>query len=152
MASCVTPAEEGMIVKTSTPKISEVRRMIMRLLLARCPGVRVIKQTARELGVKATPFPKDDEDCYLCGMCVRACAEIVGVGAIGFAHRGPKSEVLPPFGQESIACIGCGTCTTICPARTFDLAKVLARRSMHKTAGAEDVLRCIICEDHYTGT
>lgn len=152
MASCVTPVEEGLVVRTATPKIVEVRRMIMRLLLARCPNIEIIKRTARDLGVRTNPFPKYDEDCYLCGMCVRACAEIVGVGAIGFAYRGPKSEVLPPFGQESIACIGCGTCTTICPARTFDLAKVLARRSMHRTGGAEDVLRCTICEDHYTGT
>lgn len=152
MASCVTPVEEGMVVATSTPRIGEIRRMIMRLLLARCPDIEIIRRMARDLGVKTNPFPKDSEDCYLCGMCVRACAEIVGVGAIGFAYRGPKSEVQPPFGQESNACIGCGTCTTICAARTFDLAKVLARRSMHKTGGAKDILRCTICEDHYTGT
>jgi NADH dehydrogenase/NADH:ubiquinone oxidoreductase subunit G len=151
MASCVTPAEEGMVVATDTPSIAEERRMILRLLLARCPNIEVIKRMAKDLGVKSSPFPKSDEDCFLCGMCVRACAEIVGVGAIGFAYRGPKSEVLPPFGQESNVCIGCGTCTTICPARTFDLAKVFARRSMHKIGSAREVLRCTICEDHYSG-
>lgn len=152
MAACVTPAEEGMAVATSTPKIKGIRRVIIQLLLARCPDIEIIKRTARELGAKPTPFPKDSEDCYLCGMCVRACAEIVGVGAVGFAHRGPKSDVLPPFGQESNICIGCGTCTTICAARTFDLSKVFARRSMHKSGGARDILRCTVCEDHYTGT
>jgi NADH dehydrogenase/NADH:ubiquinone oxidoreductase subunit G len=152
MASCVTPAEEGMVVKTETPRIAGIRKMIVSLLLARCPDIEIIKRTARELGVKSSPFPKDDEDCFLCGMCVRACAEIVGVGAIGVAYRGPKSEVQPPFGQESNVCIGCGTCTTICPARTFDLAKVFARRSMHMIGGARETLRCTICEDHYTGT
>jgi len=152
MASCVTPAEEGMIVRTHTPRIAEIRRTIVGLLLARCPKVEIIKRTAKELGVKSTPFPKDKEDCYLCGMCIRACVEIVGVGAIGFANRGPKSHVEPPFGQESNVCIGCGTCTTICPARTFDLAKVFARKSMHKSAEGKETLRCTICEDHYTGT
>ena len=151
MASCVTPVEEGMIVRTDTPRIAEIRRTIARLLLARCPKVEIIRRTARQLGVKVTPFPKDNEDCYLCGMCIRACAEIAGVGAIGFANRGPKSHVEPPFGQESNVCIGCGTCTTICPARTFDLARVFARKSMHKAAEGKETLRCTICEDHYTG-
>lgn len=152
MASCVTPAEQDMIVKTNTEKISELRRMIMRLLLARCPDIEIIKRTAKEIGVRTTPFPPDKEDCFLCGVCVRACAEIVGVGAIGFAYRGPKSEVRPPFGQESNVCIGCGTCTTICPARTFDLKKVFARRSMHGIGTGKDVFRCTVCEDHYLGT
>lgn len=150
-ASCVTPVEDQMAVATATPKIVGIRRMIIRLLLARCPTIGIIKRTAIDLGVKATPFPKGDEDCFLCGMCVRACAEIVGVGAIGFAYRGPKSEVQPPFGQESNVCIGCGTCTTICPARTFDLNKVFARRSVHGAGEGKEIIRCTICEDHYTG-
>ena len=151
MASCVTPVEDGMVVRTDTKKITDIRKMVISLLLARCPEVKIIKRTARELGVTTSRFPKSDEDCYLCGMCVRACADIVGVGAIGFTNRGPKSEVQPPFGQESSVCIGCGTCTTICPARTFDLAKVFARRSMHGKAGERGVVRCTICEGHYTG-
>jgi bidirectional [NiFe] hydrogenase diaphorase subunit len=151
-ASCVTPAEAGMIVKTETDSIVAIRKMIIMLLLARCPGVDVIKEKARELGIRRTPFPKGEEDCYLCGMCVRACQEIVGVGAIGFANRGPQSEVLPPFGQESNMCIGCGTCTTICPARKFDLERVFARRSLHIIGGKEDIFRCIICESHYGST
>lgn len=151
-ASCVTPAETGMIVKTETEGIVAIRKMIIMLLLARCPGVDVIKEKARELGIRRTPFPKGEEDCYLCGMCVRACQEIVGVGAIGFANRGPQSEVLPPFGQESNMCIGCGTCTTICPARSFDLERVFARRSLHIIGGKEDIFRCIICESHYSST
>lgn len=148
-ASCVTPAEDGMVVRTHTKKIAEIRKMIITLLLARCPDLDVIREKARQLGVKRNPFPKGDEDCYLCGMCVRACQEIVGVGAIGFANRGPNSEVLPPFGQESNVCVGCGTCTTICPARSFDLERVFARRSLHKVGGREDIFRCIICESHY---
>jgi predicted molibdopterin-dependent oxidoreductase YjgC len=138
-ASCVTPVEEGMVIRTDTEKIREIRRMIVTLLLARCPGVEIIKRTARELGVRSNPFEKGEEECFLCGMC-------------GFAYRGPSSEVEPPFGQESNVCIGCGTCTTICPARTFDLEKVFARRSMHKAGGKEGIGRCIICETYYTGT
>jgi bidirectional [NiFe] hydrogenase diaphorase subunit len=151
-AACVTPVEAGMIVRTDTEKIGEIRRTVIALLLARCPDIGIIKEMARKLGVKKVPFEKGQEDCFLCGMCVRACEEIVGLGAIGFANRGPSSEVQPPFGQESNVCIGCGTCTAICPARTFDLERVFARRSMHKTGGKEGIGRCIICETYYTGT
>jgi NADH dehydrogenase/NADH:ubiquinone oxidoreductase subunit G len=151
MASCVTPADEGMLVRTSTPGIKEIRKTLISLLLSRCPDVESIKTMARQLGVKKTPFPRLDEDCYLCGMCVRACAEIVGVRAIGFARRGHESEVAPPFGLVSNACIGCGTCSTICPARTFDLDKVFARRGMHRVRGEERMGRCIICETYYMG-
>lgn len=152
VASCVTPVEGGMVVRTGTKKIIEIRRMVATLLVARCPNIEIIKQTARRLGVRKNPFPKGDEDCFLCGMCVRACQEIVGIGAIGFAYRGPKSEVQPPFGQESNVCVGCGTCTTICPARTFDLSKVFARRSMHSIGSTQDGFRCIVCETHYGST
>jgi bidirectional [NiFe] hydrogenase diaphorase subunit len=150
MASCVTPVTEGIVVKTDTDQIRAIRKMLITLLLARCPDVEIIREKARAMGVKKVPFPKDDEDCFLCGMCVRACEEIVGIGAIGFANRGRRSEVAPPFGVESNLCIGCGTCTTICPARTFDLEKVFARHGMHKMGEREGVARCIVCETYYT--
>jgi bidirectional [NiFe] hydrogenase diaphorase subunit len=152
MASCVSPAEEGMIIRTDTKEIREIRKMVITLLLARCPDIEIIKRMAKQLGVRSHPFEEGDQDCFLCGMCVRACEELVGVGAIGFAYRGPASEVQPPFGQESNVCIGCGTCTAICPARTFDLERVFARRSMHRAGKKEGIGRCVICETYYTGT
>lgn len=152
MASCVTPVAEGMKVATNTEKIKRIRRTIIALLEARCPNIDVIKTLAKDLGLRKNPFPKDDSDCFLCGMCVRACHEIVGVGAIGIANRGPESEVMPPFSLESSVCIGCGTCAAICPARTFTLEKVFRRRSMHAAGGVESVFRCAVCESHYTGT
>ena len=152
MASCVTPVAEGMKVATNTEKIKRIRRTIIALLEARCPNIDVITTLAGDLGLRKNPFPKEDSDCFLCGMCVRACHEIVGVGAIGIANRGPESEVMPPFSLESSVCIGCGTCAAICPARTFTLEKVFRRRSMHATGGVESVFRCAVCESHYTGT
>jgi NADH dehydrogenase/NADH:ubiquinone oxidoreductase subunit G len=152
MASCVTPAEDGMKVMTDTKHLRSVRKMVVALLEARCPNIDVIKEAAKKVGLKKNPFPKEDEDCFLCGMCVRACQEIVGVGAIGFANRGPESEVVPPFSVESSICIGCGTCATICPARTLTLETVFRRRSMHTTGGKRDIFRCTVCENHYTGT
>jgi NADH dehydrogenase/NADH:ubiquinone oxidoreductase subunit G len=51
----------------------------------------------------------------MCGLCVRACAEVVGVHSIGFGYRGPDRKIVTPFDDESRTCIGCGTCAFVCP-------------------------------------
>ncbi|MFQ6092152.1 MAG: 2Fe-2S iron-sulfur cluster-binding protein [bacterium] len=148
-ASCVTPAEEGMAVVTNSEKILSMRRTIVELLLARCPKVPVIKELAKQMGVGKPRFRSEEEDCFLCGLCVRACEEIVGVGAIGFTARGTESDVIPPFKEVSMTCIGCGTCTTICPARTFQLEEVNPVGSKHRFR--EEYLKepCKICGSYY---
>ena len=60
---------------------------------------------------------RDPTKCILCGDCVRMCNEVQNVGAIDFAFRGSKMEVMPAF-NEPIAntnCIGCGQCSAVCP-------------------------------------
>lgn len=150
MASCVTPAQDGMVVRTASQRIVETRKMIISLLLSRCPEVELLKKYAREYGVKKVAFEKAKEDCFLCGMCIRACQEIVGVGAIGLANRGIKTKVESPFGIPSSACIGCGTCVIICPARSMKLEKVFAKQTMHRSK-VTTIGACKICEDYYSG-
>ena len=102
--------------------------------------------------MKEPSYPLEDGTCYLCGICVRACREIVGAEAISIARRGIESEVLPPFASPSSRCIGCGTCTTVCPARTFELTTVDASPALHGEGKDVRVRKCIVCEEHYTGS
>ncbi len=150
VASCVTPVADGIIVRTDTPAVRRIRKMILDLLIARCPDLPVLRELGASLGIRESSFTAEDEVCFLCGICVRACREIVGVEAIGFAHRGIRSQVLPPFERPSSRCIGCGTCTTVCPARTFDLSKVDAVVALHGEGEDNRVRRCIVCEEHYS--
>lgn len=115
VTSCLYPVEEGLTVETDTERVAEDRRMLMELLLARCPNVEPVRKLADELGVKKTPYKKSNDTCVLCGLCVRACQEVVGVSAISLANRGVDREVATPFNVESQACIGCGSCVYICP-------------------------------------
>ena len=115
VAACTYPVEEGLIVKTNTEKIIDIRKMIIELLLARCPNVKVIQDIALEYGVKESRFELENESRILYGLCVRACEEIAGIGAISLVNRGTKREVATPYYEPSAACIGCGCCAYICP-------------------------------------
>ncbi|MES0350907.1 MAG: formate dehydrogenase subunit alpha, partial [Desulfobacteria bacterium] len=62
-------------------------------------------------------FDIDPNKCILCGKCVRACHEIVGLGAIDFAFRGYNTQI-GPFELNPIAqsvCQSCGECVARCP-------------------------------------
>jgi len=45
------------------------------------------------------------------------CAEIQGIGAIDFAHRGHEVSVQPAFGKQlgDVECVNCGQCASVCP-------------------------------------
>ena len=115
VTSCLYPVEEGLVVETANPKVTANRRMIMQLLLARCPNNTVIQDMAKRIGVTETPFQLEDKNCILCGLCTRACEEVVGASAISLVNRGVNRQVAGPFYKESETCIGCGSCVYVCP-------------------------------------
>ena len=66
-ASCVYKAEDGMVVKTDTERVLKTRKMMLELLLARCPDVDRIKEMAKEMGLEDSRFPKQNEDIRTAG-------------------------------------------------------------------------------------
>ena len=123
-ASCVFPVQEGLVVRTNTERVLKTRRMMLELLLARCPDVPRIKEMAREMGVKESRFTKKNDGCILCGLCTRVCQERMGVGAINFINRGSDRKISPPYDKYSEICITCGACKVVCPTDAVDLSKV----------------------------
>jgi bidirectional [NiFe] hydrogenase diaphorase subunit len=122
VTSCNLPAEAGMEVYTDSAPVRKIRRQIVELLLARCPEVPMLQTMARRMGIKNTGLKKkEDSDCILCGLCVRFCEEVVGVSAIGLSNRGTDREVTTPFNKASESCIGCGSCTYICPTGCIEM-------------------------------
>lgn len=117
VASCLYPVTEGMIVRTNTEKIRKLRKGIIELLLARCPSTKAIQELAEEYGVEKPRFSLGDNNCILCGLCVRACQEIIGKSAISLVNRGIYKEVAAPFYAYEVSegCIGCGDCSYVCP-------------------------------------
>ena len=117
VAACLYPVKEGLVVKTNTERVRKLRKGILELLLARCPNVEKIQDLANEYGVEKPRFALGDQECILCGLCVRACQEIIGRSAIGLVNRGIYREVAAPFYVYELSeeCVGCGDCVYICP-------------------------------------
>jgi heterodisulfide reductase subunit A len=97
---------------------------MIELLLTRCPDSEAIKQIAEEYGIKETRFEKKNDDCFLCGLCVRMCQERMGISAISFINRGSERKVCPPFDTASDVCQSCGACFSICPTERIKLEEV----------------------------
>ncbi len=116
VASCLYPVKEGIRVKTHTERLIKGRKMILELLIARCPSSKTLQDQASEIGLEQVRFKMENEDCILCGLCIRMCNEQMGSGAIGFVGRGQKREVATPFRMASDICRNCGACMYICPA------------------------------------
>lgn len=115
--SCMFPPYESAEIVTDTERVRNVRRWILEMLLAECPASKEIVQLAAEYGVKSTRFRSEnpEEQCILCGLCVRVCEEVVGVRAISFGSRGISKHIATPYMIPNQACIACGSCVTVCP-------------------------------------
>jgi iron-only hydrogenase group A len=141
-AACSTPAAEGMVVRTHSPRAREARRKVVELLLSEhdgyCPTCDrnrscELRALADELGVERLPYAgeraaphlddstpalvRDNTKCVKCRRCVSVCAEVQGVGALFPQGRGFKTVIGPAFTRDlqGVACVQCGQCAAVCP-------------------------------------
>ena len=154
-ASCTTPVEEGMVVRTQTPQVARVRRNVMELYISDHPldcltcaangdcelqdmagvvGLREVRygyQGANHLTAEkdeSNPyFTFDASKCIVCSRCVRACDEIQGTFALTIAQRGFGSKVTAGMDEGFLAseCVSCGACVQACPTATLTEKSVI---------------------------
>jgi len=114
--ACNTPVAKGLGIRTGSEQAVEARTLAARLLYSRYPQTKAVRDIARQLGVAVAEDGQDAHQCILCGLCARACREVVGACALTFADRGLGRDLEEPKIEFSTdACIGCGSCAFICP-------------------------------------
>jgi NADH dehydrogenase/NADH:ubiquinone oxidoreductase subunit G len=116
VSSCTYPVSEGLVVHTDTKRVIQTRRIMIELMLSVAPNSKTIQDLASKFGVTQLRFEPRNEECILCGLCVRMCAEQMDAKAIGFQNRGHKKRISTPFDVRSDVCRHCGACMYICPA------------------------------------
>ena len=154
-ASCTTPVEAGMKVRTQTPKLQSLRKGVMELYISdhpldclTCPangncelqdmagvtGLREVRyglDGANHLNSKkdeSNPyFTYDASKCIVCNRCVRACEETQGTFALTISGRGFESRVSPGQDQPFMdsECVSCGACVEACPTATLQEKTVI---------------------------
>jgi len=145
VTSCLYPVKDGLVVATDSPEVREIRAVLLDLLLARCPGSELIRQLAREYGVFHTSYVVREkaDNCILCGLCFRTCAEVIGKSAIWSASRGVIKEVSTPLKEAPPDCIGCGACAYVCPTQLIEIQETPTHRTIW--GRTFELLKCAEC-------
>src|SRR6056297_72831 len=144
VASCATPAAEGMVINTNTHKVRNARKHIVELLLSEhnADCTKCYKNTKCELQDLANEMVmgdhlfldlvedrsytvdqmspsiiKDDSKCIRCQRCVRTCTELQHVSALGVAYKGDQMKISTFFENPmyEVVCTNCGQCVIRCP-------------------------------------
>ncbi|MDJ0813284.1 MAG: formate dehydrogenase subunit alpha [Woeseiaceae bacterium] len=148
-ASCTTPVEDGMKIRTQTGELARLRRNVMELYISDHPldcltcsangdcelqdmagavGLREVRygfdgENHLDAGVDASNpyFQFDASKCIVCSRCVRACDEVQGTFALTIEGRGFESKVSAGISEDFIdsECVSCGACVQACPTATL---------------------------------
>ncbi len=144
VTACTREVEEGMVVKTRSPRVARLVKTGFELLLSDhnlkcrdCPANRncSLQVIAREQGLKLkrkrfkpierdyklddspAEYAFDRSRCVLCGQCVWADRVKAGAGAIGFTNRG-IDRMVTTFNDLPLADLICSdwkVCVDACP-------------------------------------
>ncbi len=148
-ASCSTPVEAGMKIRTQTSELSKIRRNVMELYISDHPldcltcsanGDCELQDVAGAVGLRDVRYGFDGENhldggvdasnpyfqfdaskCIVCSRCVRACDEVQGTFALTIQGRGFNSKVSAGIDEGFLdsECVSCGACVQACPTATL---------------------------------
>lgn len=144
--SCSLIPKEGMVVRTKSDRISKLRSLALDLLLdghpedcSTCPKygscelqtlMQYLGGAGKKMRHRSRGFSVNEKNplitydmnrCILCGRCVRACADLRGVGVIDYQKK--DMEVYIGTLHEKLLkdadCRFCQACAEVCPTGTI---------------------------------
>ena len=140
--ACSTKCTEGMVVKTSTLRVMNARKIVTELILSdhpneclTCPksGDCELQNLALRFNIREMPFNggelslrkrettasivRNMDKCIFCRRCESVCNEVQTVGALGAIRRGFNTTIAPAFDKmmTESECTYCGQCVAVCP-------------------------------------
>lgn len=139
VASCSTHVTDGMVIRTDTPALKNLRTTNLSLIATHYPAnvvqhdpAHAFHQLLAEHDVSAGDRPcatvfSDDSHPYLgvdmdrcihCDRCVRICDEVQGQYVWQTWGRGEHTHVAPNDGKSLLdsGCVSCGACVDSCPS------------------------------------
>lgn len=142
LPACITECRDDMVVRTTSKKAREARKLSVELLLANHPWdcnacVRnnecELQALAADMGITEVRFPyaadqveidqstpalvRDMNKCILCRRCVAACSDVQGVGTLAPRMRGFDASIGTGDSEKlsDAVCVQCGQCSLVCP-------------------------------------
>jgi CRP-like cAMP-binding protein len=178
-ASCVRPAENGMVVSTKSEKVTGARRTVVELLMADHPspcarqrqsGDCELETLAKAERIGTPRFASrlsprgqdnssfviavDHEACILCDRCIRGCDEIRRNDVLGRRGKGYNAGIAfdlnAPMGNSS--CVSCGECMVSCPTGALTNKTVVQTELPHGEPVAGEELRQLNYFQKVSGT
>jgi bidirectional [NiFe] hydrogenase diaphorase subunit len=140
--SCAMKVKEGLEVTTESAMIHQMRIAAIGNLLKQAPHAKAIHKIGSEFGLTTGSIP---DGCIRCRMCVRVCSEIIGAKALVFVRKDGKTYVAP---SDKGSCIGCLTCTNLCPTGAIhfeDKENIRTILIRDEVVGRHTLERCSIC-------
>jgi NADH dehydrogenase/NADH:ubiquinone oxidoreductase subunit G len=149
LTACNFKIKEPLSVKTKSDEALGRRKEVISEFLKSSPGAEPVVEMANDVGLNAK-VKDGGERCIRCGLCVRACKELIGKEALTYE----KDKTGTPYQTVNDNCIGCGTCAIICPTGAITVEDKKDTRVFLDGKKTFKLVRCKVCgevittEDH----
>jgi len=125
VVSCLYPVAKDIVVRTRSPKVDNIRKVLIEELLAHAPDAPELVKMAEEYGADRNRFAREASFCVLCGLCVRYCDEVKQKNAVSFFDNGSVRQIafVPEVAKKE--CWDCQECFALCPTSYAQAAYLL---------------------------
>ena len=142
--ACTTMVQDGMIIRTNTNMLQQMRLDLLQLILSEHPaacllcedieGCSMFQETIRKVGITTgCRWCPKDKDCEL--QRVVESFNIHDISLPGLYRDQPVEKYDPFFDRDYNLCIYCGRCVRICNEYRLSSVITFRKRGKHTTIG-----------------